>query len=162
MRKSFLYLPILFAFMLVAISCGKTAAVEPTVAEKLAKTWSVNIAKQDGTEVYRKGSTSSVPAYSTYRLTLGTLTGGTGTASLTAIDGTTFTGTWALTSSDKVITLSNLKNSAGQTPTSSSPAGTIVYNITSSTVNATDVTIETVAKDPKAGNTTVNLQLVNP
>ena len=163
MRKSFLYLPILFAFMLVVISCGKKATPEPTVAEKLVKTWSVNIAKHDGTEVYKKGSTTgSSQGYVNYRLTLGTLTNGTGTASLTTLDGTSFTGNWALTSSDKVITLSNLKSGSGQTPTGSNPVGTIVYNITSLAVNATDVTIETAQKDLKAGNTTVNLQLVNP
>ncbi len=156
MRKLFLYLPILFAFMLVVISCGKTSTPEPTVTEKLTKTWTVNIAKHDGTEVYKKGGTSNIDAgYSSYRLTLST----GGSASLTAKDGTTFTGTWALSSSDKVLTLSGLKNSAGSAPTGTT--GTIVYNITSD-VTATAFTIESAAKDLKAGNTTVNLQLVNP
>ncbi|MCU0467798.1 MAG: hypothetical protein MUF58_04285 [Arcicella sp.] len=155
MKKIFLYLPILFAFLIV-ISCGKTSTPEPTVAENLTKTWSVNIAKHDGTEVYKKGATTNIDAgYSSYKLTLST----GGSATLTAKDNTTFTGTWALSSSDKVLTLSGLKNSAGQNPTGTT--GTIVYNITS-TVTATAVTIESATKDLKAGNTTVNLQLVNP
>ncbi|PWK27773.1 hypothetical protein LV89_01180 [Arcicella aurantiaca] len=160
MRKIFLYLPILFAFILV-LSCGKTSTTEPTAAENLAnKTWTVSIAKQNGTQVYQKGGTSNIEGgYSNYKLTLGTIANGSGTASLTARDGSTFSGTWALSGSDKVLTLSGLKNTAGAPPTGTS--GTIVYNITS-TVTATAVTLESAQPDLKAGNTTVNLQLVNP
>ncbi len=158
MRKSFLYLPILFAFMLIAISCGKTATVEPTATENLTKTWSVNIAKEGGTQVYQKGgTTNTVPGYSGYRMALASASA----ATLTAVDGTTFTGSWALSTDSKTLTLSNLKNSAGQTPTGSSPAGTIVYNIPS-TITATTVTLETAQPDLKAGSKIVNLQLVNP
>jgi hypothetical protein len=161
MRKSFLYLPILLAFILVLSGCG-SKTVEPTSTEKLTKTWSVNIAKHDNTEVYKKGSTTgSYQGYLNYRLTLGTQTAGVGPATLTAVDGTTFTGKWALSSSDRVITLSELKSGSGLLPTGSNPAGTIVYNITS-VINATDLTIETAQKDLKAGATIVNLQLMNP
>jgi hypothetical protein len=154
MRKLILSLPILFAFMLVITGCG-SKAVDPTPTEFLTKTWNVNIAKHDGTEVYKKGGAATITGYSSYRLTLGAASA----ATLTAVDGTTFSGTWALGSSDKVITLSGLKNGAGQAPTGTT--GTIVYNITSA-ITATTVTLETAAKDLKAGNTTVNLQLVNP
>ena len=158
MRKLFLYLPILFAFMLAVISCGKTATPEPTATEKLTKSWSVSIAKEGGTQVYQKGgSSNTVPGYSGYRLSLATANA----ATLTAVDGTTFTGTWALSSDNKTLTLTNLKNSAGATPTGSNPAGTIVYNITS-TITATTVTLETASPDLKAGSKIVNLQLVNP
>jgi hypothetical protein len=158
MRKSFLYLPILFAFMLVIISCGKTATVEPTATENLTKTWSVNIAIEGSTQVYQKGGASNtVPGYSGYRLSLAAASA----ATLTAVDGTTFTGTWALSSDNKTLTLTNLKNSSGQTPTGSNPAGTIVYKVTS-TITATTVTLETAATDLKAGGKIVNLQLVNP
>jgi hypothetical protein len=158
MRKSFLYLPILFAFMLVAISCGKTAAPEPTATENLTKSWTVSVAKEGGTQVYQKsGGTNTVPGYSGYRLNLAAA----GAATLTAVDGTTFTGNWALSTDSKTLTLTNLKNSAGATPTGSNPAGTIVYNVTS-TITATTVTLETASPDLKAGNKLVNLQLVNP
>ena len=158
MRKLILSLPILFAFIVVLSGCGKTA-VDPTPTELLTKTWSVNIAKHDGTQVYQKGGASNtIIGYTNYKLGLS----GTGTnltASLTALDNTTFLGTWALSGADKVLTLSGLKNAAGQNPTGTT--GTIVYNI-SGTVSATAVTLESAAKDLKAGNTTVNLQLVNP
>jgi hypothetical protein len=158
MRKSFLYLPILFAFVLVAISCGKTATPEPTATENLTKTWTVSIAKEAGSQVYQKGgTTNTVPGYSGYRLGLAAASA----ATLTAVDGTTFTGTWALSSDNKALTLSNLKNSSGATPTGSNPAGTIVYTITS-TITATTVTLETASPDLKAGSKIVNLQLVNP
>jgi hypothetical protein len=158
MRKSLLYLPILFAFMLVAISCGKTATPEPTATENLTKTWTVSIAKEAGTQVYQKGvTTNTVPGYSGYRLGLAAASA----ATLTAVDGTTFTGTWALSSDNKTLTLTNLKNGSGATPTGSNPAGTIVFNITS-TITATTVTLETASPDLKAGSKIVNLQLVNP
>lgn len=158
MRKLFLSLPILFAFILVLSGCGKTAA-DPTPTELLTKNWSVDIAKHDNTQVYKKGAASNVaPGYNNYKLGLS----GTGTnltASLTALDNTTFTGTWSLSSDNKTLTLSGLKNSAGQNPTGTT--GTIVYNI-SGTITAATVNLVSAAKDLKAGNTTVDLQLVNP
>lgn len=158
MRKSFLYLPILFAFMLVVISCGKTTPPEPTATENMTKNWSVSIAKEGNTQVYQKGgNTNTAPGYSGYRLGLAAA----GAATLTAVDGTTFTGNWALSTDNRTLTLTNLKNSAGATPTGSNPVGTIIYNITSS-ITATAVTLETASADLKAGNKIVNLQLVNP
>ena len=158
MRKSFLYLPIFFAFMLVIISCGKKATPEPTATENMTKNWSVSIAKEAGTQVYQKGgTTNTAPGYGSYRLGLAAA----GAATLTAVDGTNFTGNWALSTDNRTLTLTNLKNSAGATPTGSNPVGTIIYNITSS-ITATTVTLETASPDLKAGNKIVNLQLVNP
>jgi hypothetical protein len=155
MRKLILSLPILFAFMLVMTGCG-SKAVDPTPTELLTKTWNVSVAKHGNTQVYQKGGASNtVAGYIGYRLTLGAASA----ATLTAVDGTTFSGTWALGSSDKVITLSGLKSAAGQAPTGTT--GTIVYNVLSA-ITATTVTLETASPDLKAGNTTVNLQLVNP
>jgi hypothetical protein len=157
MRKLILSLPILFAFLLVVSGCGSKAA-DPTPTELLTKTWSVNIAKHDGTQVYQKSATSNIDAgYVNYKLALS----GTGTnltASLTARDNNTFSGTWSLSSDNKTLTLSGLKNSAGVAPTGTT--GTIVYDI-SGTIAASAVTIQTQAKDLKA-NAIVNLQLVNP
>ncbi len=158
MRKSFLYLPILFAFMLVVISCGKKATPEPTATENMTKNWSVSVAKEGGTQVFQKGGASnSAPGYSGYRLGLAAA----GAATLTAVDGTTFTGNWALSSDNKILTLTNLKNGSGITPTGSNPAGTIIYNILTP-ITATTVTLETASTDSKAGGKIVNLQLVNP
>ena len=157
MRKSFLYLPILFAFMLVVISCGKTTTPEPTATENMTKNWSVDVAKEGGTQVYKKGGTITKAGYSAYRLGLAAA----GAATLTAIDGTTFTGNWALSTDNLTLTLTNLKNGSGVTPTGSNPAGTIVYKVTSP-ITATTVTLETASPDLKSGNTIVNLQLVNP
>ena len=158
MRKSFLYLPILFAFMFVVIGCGKKATPEPTAIENMTKNWSVSIAKEGGTQVFQKGgTTNSAPGYGSYRLGLATA----GVATLIAVDGNNFTGNWALSTDNKTLTLTNLKNSAGVTPTGSNPAGTIVYEIPS-TITATTVTLQTASPDLKAGNKVVNLQLVNP
>ena len=143
---------------MVLSGCGKTAA-DPTPTELLTKTWSVNVAKHDGTQVYQKSAATNIDAgYTNYKLALS----GTGTnltASLTAKDNTTFTGTWSLSSDNKSLTLSGLKNSAGVAPTGTT--GTIVYNILG-TISATAVNFESKDKDLKAGNSTVNLQLVNP
>ena len=158
MRKSFLYLPILFAFMMVVISCGKTATPEPTATENMTKNWSVSIAKEGGSQVFQKGgTTNSAPGYGSYRLGLAAA----GAATLTAVDGTTFTGNWTLSTDNKTLTLTNLKNSSGATPTGSNPVGTVIYSVTS-TITGTAVTLETASPDLKAGNKIVNLQLVNP
>jgi hypothetical protein len=161
MRKLFLSLPILFAFIVVLSGCGKTAA-DPTPTELLTKNWSVDIAKHDNTQVYKKGAASNIDAgYTNYRLAL-TGTGTNLTASLTAKDNTTFTGTWSLSSDSKTLTLSGLKNSAGQNPTGTT--GTIVYTIPIDKQPITSTSVNLVAKDKdlKAGNTIVDLQLVNP
>ncbi len=155
MRKLILSLPILFAFMLVISGCG-SKTVEPTAAENLTKTWNVSIAKEGGTQVYQKGGASNaIPGYSGYKLSLTAPSAVT----LTTVDGSTFTGTWALSADNKTLTLSTLKNSANTVPTGTS--GTIVYNITSA-ITATAVTIETSLPDQKAGGKIVNLALVNP
>ena len=155
MRKLILSLPILFAFLMVVSGCGKTA-VDPTPTELLTKTWSVSVAKQDGTQVYQKGASTNIDAgYANYKMTLGAASA----ATLVTKDNTSFSGTWALSGADKVLTLSGLKNGAGQNPTGTT--GTIIYDV-QNTITATAVTIQAQAKDLKAGNTTVNLQLVNP
>jgi hypothetical protein len=158
MKKFFLSLPIFFAFILVLSGCGKTTP-DPTPTELLTKTWTVSVAKHGATQVYQKNGTSNTAqGYVNYRLALS----GTGTnltSSLTAVDNTTFTGTWSLSSDNKTLTLSGLKNSAGQNPTGTT--GTIVYNVIGS-IAASAVTLETASPDLKAGNTVVNLQLVNP
>jgi hypothetical protein len=156
MKKLILSLPILFTFVFIFSSCSKTA-VEPTVKEKLTKTFSVNIAKEGGVEVYNKSKTSNIAAgYSNYKLSLSS----TGTATLTAKDNTTFSGTWTLSTDNKTLSLSSLKSAAGSAPTGTT--GTIEFSIISIDGTGAAVTLESLQPDLKAGNTIVNLQLVNP
>jgi hypothetical protein len=160
MRKSFLYLPILFAFILVVTGCG-SKTVEPTATENLTKTWSVDIASHDGTQVYKKGgSSNTVTSYLNYRLALTA----PNAVTLTTADAsnTAFTGTWALSTDNKTLTLSGLKNAgSGQGPTGLKVAGQMIFDITSP-ITATTVTIRGTETDLKIGSKIVNLQLVNP
>jgi hypothetical protein len=159
MRKLILSLPILFAFMLVMTGCG-SKAVEPTATENLTRTWTVDIAVHDNTQVYKKGGTSnSVPAYINYRLGLAAANAVT----LTTADAsnTVFTGTWALSTDNKTLTLSGLKSSGGVAPTGLKVPGQMIFTITTA-ITATAVTIQGTETDLKIGGKTVNLQLVNP
>jgi hypothetical protein len=155
MKKLILSLPILFAFVLIFSSCSKTT-VEPTVTEKLTKTFSVSIAKEGGVEVYNKTKTSNTaPGYASYKLSLSS----TGTATLTAKDNTTFTGTWSVSSDNKTLSLTGLKTSAGSNPTGTT--GTIEFTIVTIDGTGAAVTLESLQVDLKAGSKIVNLQLVN-
>lgn len=157
MKKLILFLPILFAFVIILSSCGSKSAVEPSVKEKLTKTFSVSIAKEGGVEVYNKTKTTNIASgYINYKLSLTS----TGTATLTAKDNTTFTGSWALANSDKTLSLTGLKSAAGSNPTGTT--GTIEFTIVSIDGTGAAVTLESLQPDLKAGNTIVNLQLVNP
>jgi uncharacterized protein YceK len=154
MRKLILSLPILFAFMLVLSGCG-SKVVEPTAKENLTKTWNVNIAKHDNVEVYKKGAASNqTPGYSAVTLSLTA-----STASFVAIDGNVFSGTWDLSTDNKTLTLSGMKNIQGVFYTGTT--GTIVFTITSP-ITATAITIDRQDTDTKVGGKKVNLQLVNP
>lgn len=154
MKRLILFLPILVAFVLS--SCGKDAP-EPTLTEKLTKTFTVSIAKEGSVEVYNKTKTTNIaPGYSNYKLSLSS----TKAVTLTAKDNTTFTGTWALTNADKTLSLTGLKTSAGANPTGTT--GTIEYTIVTVDGTGAAVTLQSIQPDIKAGNSVVNLQLVNP
>lgn len=156
MKKLILFLPLLFAFVLILSSCGKDAP-EPTLTEKLTKTFTVSIAKEGGVEVYNKTKTTNIASgYANYKLSLSS----TKSATLTAKDNTTFTGTWALTNSDKTLSLTGLKTSAGANPTGTT--GTIEFTIVTIDGTGATVTLESLQPDIKASNSIVNLQLVNP
>ncbi len=156
MKKLILSLPILFAFVLILSSCGKDAP-EPTLTEKLTKTFTVSIAKEGGVEVYNKTKTTNIASgYSNYKLSLSS----TKSATLTAKDNTTFTGTWALTNTDQTLSLTGLKTSAGANPTGTT--GTIEFTIVTIDGTGSAVTLESLQPDIKASNSIVNLQLVNP
>lgn len=156
MKKLILSLPILFAFVLILSSCGKDAP-EPTLTEKLTKTFTVSIAKEGGVEVYNKTKATNIASgYSNYKLSLSS----TKSATLTAKDNTTFTGTWTLTNTDKTLSLTGLKTSAGANPTGTT--GTIEFTIVTIDGTGSAVTLESLQPDIKASNSIVNLQLVNP
>ncbi|MEA5256444.1 hypothetical protein VB264_01540 [Arcicella aquatica] len=157
MKKLILSLPILFAFIVVLSSCGGKNPVEPSVKEKLTKTFTVSIAKEAGVEVYNKTKATNIEAgYSYYKLSLTS----SGAATLTAKDNSTFTGSWTLTNTDKTLSLTGLKNAAGSNPTGTT--GTIEFTIVSIDGTGAAVTLESLQADIKAGNKIVNLQLVNP
>ncbi|SDM90092.1 hypothetical protein [Siphonobacter aquaeclarae] len=150
MKKRFLYHGFLVLLVLVS-GCGKSKT--KPVSEIIRKVWSVNIAKENGTTVYTKGSSSNIKSYYS-KFILDLSNSAQQTVRLTTVDGTQFVGNWTLTNDNK-LTLSNL------TPVPSGTTGTIEYNITS-TPTETQLNLTKVTPDPKTGNTTNDYQLVSP
>ena len=148
MKKSFLSILFSAALALVLFSCGKTS-VTP-LSERIAKAWTASIVKEGGTVVYTKGLTSSKPGYSNFRLSLSS----TNTATLTEFDGNTFTGTWALSTDEKTLTLSGLS------PQPTGTGGVIAYTIT--TFEDTKIQMVRTTASQKTGNTINDYTLVNP
>jgi hypothetical protein len=142
-------------------SCGSSAGSDPaptpqpTVAQLVAKVWSVNSANWDGVTQYSKGATSNlVSGYSQFKLDLTSSTA----ASLTEFDGRKFTGTYTLSTDNKKITMFGLTSSEGAP---SGTNGTIEFNIVG-TPTATALGLETSTAYIKASNKKVSLALVNP
>ncbi len=134
------------------------AACKPKVvplSEKIAKTWTVGTVKENSTVVFTKGGASNVkPGYSAFKLVL-TNANGTQTATLTEVDGSTFTGTWELSSDEKRLTLRNLN------PQPTGTNGVIEYTINGD-VTDTQLNLTRTAASLKTGGTINDYQLTNP
>lgn len=135
---------------LLAVGCKKDPK---PVSERIAKAWTVESVKHNGTVVYtRGGSNNQAPAYSGFRLTL-TNSGGTKTSSLTDIDGTTFAGSWDV-NPDTKLTLTGL------TPQPTGTGGTIGYTI--NTLEDSKLVITLLEGSKKTGGTINEYTLTNP
>lgn len=120
---------ILLLLALSFFACKKSTSTpapvvkEPTVAEKIKKSWSANQVTEAGSVVYTKAGTTNIrPAYSKFKLDLSSVS----SATLTEFDGNAFTGTWEVVSEKTLI----LK---GLTPQPTGTGGTIEYAITEAT-----------------------------
>jgi hypothetical protein len=130
------------------VSCGSKAATP--VSDLVKKTWTANIVKQNGTVVFTKGAASNTsPGYAGFKLNLSSPPA----ATLTDVDGNTFTGSYKL-DSDTQLTLSGLN------PAPTGTGGTITFTITTS--NDTQLNLTRTTPSQKTGNTTNDYQLVNP
>ena len=153
MRKLILSLPILFAFMMVLSGC-KTAAVEPSIEEKLTKVWTAKIVTEGNTVVYDKTKTPVITSgYNGYKLDLSSKTA----AKLTEKDGNTFNASWALSADNKTITLTFTPAGSGPTGSTNTKSYGIVGDVTTSAV-----TLKANEVSQKTGGTTNIYELVNP
>ncbi len=153
MRKLFLSLPILFAFIMVLSGCGKTAP-EPSIEEKLSKVWTAKVVTEGSAVVYDKSKTTQIAlGYSSYKLDLSSKTA----AKLTEKDGNSFNASWALSSDNKIITLTFIPAGSGPTGSVNTKSYTIVGDVTTATVSlqANEVSLKT-------GGTINKYDLVNP
>ena len=133
----------------VLLGACKGSSVTP-VSERIAKSWTASIVKENSTVVYTKGLTSTKPGYSNFKLTLSS----TNSATLTEFDGNTFTGTWALSSDEKTLTLSGLS------PQPTGTGGSIAYNIT--TFEDTKMQLARTSASQKTGGSINDYTLTNP
>jgi hypothetical protein len=151
---------IIVAIALVVFSCSKSGdpapnpvAPTPTAAELVKKVWSAGVLQWDGTTQFDKSSSANLVAGNRqYRLDLTCNTAVT----LTEFDGKKFTGTYALSSDAKKLTLSGLTSTEG------APSGTngVLEFTVLATPSATSLSLETTATYVKASSKKVKLNLV--
>ncbi len=139
----------LLLLALTFFACKKSTSTpapvvkEPTVAEKIKKSWTANQVTEAGTVVYAKtGSNNTKPAYSKFKLDLSSVS----SAILTEFDGNSFTGTWEVMS-DKTLVLKGLS------PLPSNSNGTIEYAI--SEASTTVLKLSRTTESPKTGGASV-------
>lgn len=153
MRKFFLSLPTLFAFIMVLSGCGKTAP-EPSIEEKLTRVWTAKIVTEGNAVVYDKSKTTQIAqGYNGYRLDLSSKSA----AKLTEKDGNTFSATWALSSDNKTITLTFNPAGSGPTGSPNTKSYTIVGDVTTNAI-----TIQANEISAKTGGSLNKYDLINP
>lgn len=149
MKKIAFFLPIFFAILTILSSCG--SAAEPSAKDKLSRVWTASMVTWGSTSVYSSASTSSTqPGYKSFSLTLTS----TGAATLTEFDGNSFSGTWALSTDEKTLTITF----SGNAPTglTNNQLSYSIANLTTSSVMLT-----TTLPMIKASNSAVTLTLAS-
>lgn len=123
-------------------SGGGTTVVTPPLSERIKKSWSANIVKENSTVVYTKGGTTNTrPGYSAWKLSLLSPPN----ATYTEFDGNTFSGQYELVGESKLV----LK---ALTPAPTGSGGTIEFTINS--ISDTQLVITRISASPKTGNST--------
>jgi hypothetical protein len=131
----------LWTILALLFSQCKKEVVE-TTADKVKKFWTVQSAKENGTNVFTKGGTGNVKAYySNFQLDLSNPP----SVRLTEVDGLTFTGTYELVGDTKLI-LKNLN------PAPFGTNGMIEFTITK--IDGTQFEITRTTTNLKTGGTT--------
>lgn len=136
---------ILLAAIVVVVfqNCGSKTKAKP-LSEILKTVFYAKNVKHDGTVVYTKGAASNTEArYSKMKLDMSTGT----SVSFTDFDGTTFVGTYVLSTDAKTLTLSGL------TPSPTGANGTIVFTVTSFTEKPAELVLTRSGASAKTGNT---------
>ena len=132
---------------IATIACKKSKEItpvvpEPTIAQKVTKTWIATEVTENGTIVYSKnGANNTKAAYSKFKLDLSS----SNAAILTEFDGNAFTGTWEVTG--QTLTLKGLKPKPSQTE------GTVEYAI--SEVSTTKLKLSRNTVSAKTGGNAV-------
>ncbi len=139
MKQLQLVLGLTFSILILVAGCkGK----KKPLSERIAKAWVAEAVKHDNTLVYEKGNSgSSAPGYSGYLLILGS----DNSATLTELEGTTFTGTWELQGETRLI----LRNLGPEEPTGS--GGVLEYTIRS--IEDNKLVLLSVKPSVKTGST---------
>ena len=140
--KSF-SLALLIITTLVQISgCKKSGANKKPLSEVLRAIFFAQQVKHDNTIVYTKGAASNtVSGYSKFRMDLSS----TSSVAFTDFDGTTFNGTYTLSSGSLVL--------SGLTPQPTGSGGTITFNVVSFQESPAQVVLTRAGSSVKTGNT---------
>ena len=153
MKKTHYALLFSLTVLTLLAGCGKTP-VTP-VSDLIKKNWTPKTVTENGTAKYTFGATSNpTPGYSKFVLNLSSPPAVTWTTIDASGMSYTFTGTYALSSDNKTITLSGL------TPIPTGSNGTVSFTITS--VTDSELVLARTTADPKTGNSNNIYTLKNP
>jgi hypothetical protein len=129
--------------------CGQKEKT-PSVAERIAKSWTAFKVDENTTTVFSRGGTTNVrPGYANWQLDLRSAT----SVTYKEWDGTSFTGTWSIVGENKLVL-------SGLTPQPTGSAGTIEFNI--SNLTETGLTLARTTTSQKTGGTINTYTLTNP
>lgn len=87
------------AVALLMTNACNTKETSVPLSDQIRKVWSVQTATENGTLVYTKGTSNPIRSYASYRLDLSNPP----TATLTEVDGNTFTGQYSLQNDNRLI-----------------------------------------------------------
>ena len=142
--KTHKLLPLLVLLTMAGCNKDKT---DP-LSDRVKRTWTAQAVRENSTLVFTKGATTNVRNYAPFRLDLSNPP----SATLTDVDGNTFTGQYELQGEIKLV-LKNLQ------PQPTGTGGTIELTINSATGTALDITRTTAS--PKTGNSLNQYQLTS-
>jgi hypothetical protein len=160
--NNMLYSMIVCSILFLVSSCGggtpapagstpPTPTPTQTVAQQIAKIWSVTNVKEDGITVFISGGTANIKVgYLNFKLDLSSVSA----AKLTEYDGKTITGKWSVSADGKSVTLTDL------VPEPTDTSGTISYTINSVADKSFKITRNVLNR--KTGATKTEYELTTP
>lgn len=137
------------ALILASVSFSCKTKIDP-FSKRVAKVWVARIVLENSSVVYSSGGSGNLkPGYSSYKLNLSSPP----QATLTEIDGQTYSGTYTVDGENKIII-------SGITPEPTGTGGKLEYTVNSLSEDNSELILTLNGLYPKTGNTTNKYTLI--